>query len=47
MEKSDIKDYFGGQDYSPVEDAYGENFIKFIVLQSKTLDHLTANIARG
>lgn len=47
VEKSDIKDYFGGQDYSPVEDAYGENFIKFIVLQSKTLDHLTANIARG
>ncbi|MBR2028556.1 MAG: FKBP-type peptidyl-prolyl cis-trans isomerase [Oscillospiraceae bacterium] len=47
VEKADIKEYFGGQDYSNVEKVYGENFVKFIVLQSKTLDHLTANIAKG
>ena len=47
VEKADIEEYFGGQDYSGVEKAYGKNFVKFIILQSKTLDYLTANIARG
>ena len=47
VEKADIEEYFGGQDYSNVEKAYGPNFVKFIVLQSKTLDYLTNNIAKG
>ena len=47
VSKADIEEYFGGQDYSGVEKIYGKNFVKFIILQSKTLDHLTATIARG
>ena len=47
VNKDDIKEYFGGQDYSGVEKLYGENFVEFIVLQSKTLDYLTDNLARG
>ena len=47
VSKADITEYFGGQDYSGVEAVYGKNFVKFIILQSKTLDHLTATIARG
>lgn len=47
VEKADIEEYFGGQDYSGVEKIYGKNFVKFIILQGKTLDHLTATVARG
>ena len=44
---ADIKEYFGGQDYSVAEDLYGMPFLKFLVLQSKTLAYLTENTPRG
>ncbi len=43
----DVEEYFGGQDYSSVEKKFGKNFIKFIILQGKTISHLTENIKRG
>ena len=47
VEKADIEEYFGGENYKSVEQIYGANFVKFLVLQGKTLDYLTENTARG
>ena len=47
VEKADIEEYFGGNDYSEVEKAYGEGFIKFLVLQNKTFDWLVNSITKG
>ena len=47
VEKADIEEYFGGENYKSVEQIYGANFVKFLVLQGKTLDYLTENTTRG
>jgi len=42
----DIEEYFGGQDYSVVEEVYGKPFLKFLIMQSITLENLINNTAR-
>lgn len=42
----DIEEYFGGQDYSVVEEVYGKPFLKFLIMQSITLENLINDTAR-
>lgn len=44
--EEDMKNYFGGEDYTMYAEAYGEQFVKFIVMQSKTLNYLKDNTPR-
>ena len=45
--KADIEEYFAGEDYTGVEQLYGKNFVRFLVLQSKALTHLIDTMPRG
>lgn len=37
-------EYFGTSDYSSYEESYGVNYLKWITLSQKVLDHLTAKV---
>lgn len=41
-----IVDYFGTEDYSSFERAYGKPFIRFLILQTEVLDFLTEETAK-
>ena len=43
---ADVAEYFGGEDYSLIEQIYGKEFVKFLVLQSNTLTWLMDETAR-
>ena len=47
VEQAEIDEYYGGADASAFEEVYGENFVKFAILQSKTLNWLTSSVTKG
>ncbi len=45
--EADITEYFGGEDYSVLEDLYGMPFIKFLIVQTKALTLLEQETPRA